>query len=597
MKTLIVSFCFIVLFNQSNASFPNCELYIENRVPDQYLYIRLYPVGAIFQKDGTSPNALQYYTSRSKKYVPGDPLVNGTSRRGEIGSANKILYMVGLDGYALENRGGARPGFFELQSDSTTLKNWLFMGNDASTNSDVDGLFGFGKFKLEVWTDNTSSTEPIASIPIDWLDFNYPSQYASHDLFIRIYNLSPLIITFQWAANIEGEELPLFGTGSPPYNGGIQVYKQYHRYVNGNWEGYNLNGEHPPSRGNSVSDKYFLTFPIDGRNLPSPYTIPRHDSAGVFKGNLTIDTNVYTSDSLFESPTKIVMSKMTFLKVNGDDSLILSTPSYPQTGYVDLIIEDSSTLDLHGKIIIEDRNKLTLKSYSFLRFQLGSAIIVKPGAVICNEGAEIKGPLNFLYEKGTHLACPIVNDFVFKDSSRIVLLDSAELIFPNDYTLHLKGHETALILNPGSKLLFGENSGIVCDSGARIVANDAMFASVDSTKKWNGISLNDLASDTIRNCTIKNAMYGIMISDRYDPEESPEPYSAEISGCSFVNQTSQVLNNAVYLQNSAHVLLKDNTVSATNLGIGFTHGIYAEYSAGEMLNIINNPSTSSGQVA
>jgi parallel beta-helix repeat protein len=177
------------------------------------------------------------------------------------------------------------------------------------------------------------------------------------------------------------------------------------------------------------------------------------------------------------------------------------------------------------------------------------------------------------------------------------LLDSAELIFPNDYTLHLKGHETALILNPGSKLLFGENSGIVCDSGARIVANDAMFASVDSTKKWNGISLNDLASDTIRNCTIKNAMYGIMISDRYDPEESPEPYSAEISGCSFVNQTSQVLNNAVYLQNSAHVLLKDNTVSATNLGIGFTHGIYAEYSAGEMLNIINNPSTSSGQVA
>ncbi len=81
------------------------------------------------------------------------------------------------------------------------------------------------------------------------------------------------------------------------------------------------------------------------------------------------------------------------------------------------------------------------------------------------------------------------------------------------------------------------------------------------------------------------------------PDESPEPYSAEISGCSFVNQTSYVLNNAVYLQNSAHILLKDNTIASSNLSIGFTHGIYAEYCPGEMLNIINNPSTSSGQVA
>jgi hypothetical protein len=112
------------------------------------------------------------------------------------------------------------------------------------------------------------------------------------------------------------------------------------------------------------------------------------------------------------------------------------------------------------------------------------------------------------------------------DSAQIVL-DSSTLYHYRTTTLYyLKGHETALILNPGSKLLFGENSGIVCDSGARIVANDATFASVDSTKKWNGISLNDLASDTIKNCIIKNAMYGIMISDRYDPEESPEPYSS-----------------------------------------------------------------------
>ncbi len=28
-------------------------------------------------------------------------------------------------------------------------------------------------------------------------------------------------------------------------------------------------------------------------------------------------------------------------------------------------------------------------------------------------------------------------------------------------------------MNPGSKMLFGESSGIVCDSGAKVVANSA----------------------------------------------------------------------------------------------------------------------------
>jgi tetratricopeptide (TPR) repeat protein len=63
---------------------------------------------------------------------------------------------------------------------------------------------------------------------------------------------------------------------------------------------------------------------------------------------------------------------------------------------------------------------------------------------------------------------------------------------------------------------------------------------------------------------------------------------AEISGGSFVNQTSYVLNNAIYLQNSAHVLLKDNTITSNNLSVGFTHGIYAEYCPGEMLNFFGN---------
>ena len=260
----------------------------------------------------------------------------------------------------------------------------------------------------------------------------------------------------------------------------------------------------------------------------------------------------------------------------------------PVSGSNELIAEDSSLIDLanNSNIVVYPLNRITLNYGSKMHLSGNSYLLIKNGAFYCNEGSSVTGPGDVIFEKGIHNTCEF-DSFNASDSTHIVL-DSATLTLPDDFTLHLSGYETALILNPGSKLLFGENSGIVCDSGARLIANNATFASVDSTKKWNGISLNDLASDTIKNCTTMNAMYGIMISDRYDPEESPEPYSAEISGCSFVNQTSQVLNNAVYIQNSAHVLLKNNTITSNNLSVGFTHGIYAEYCPGEMLNIISN---------
>jgi hypothetical protein len=536
MKTLIVCICFIVFSNKSDASFPNCELYIENRVPDQYLYIRFYPSGAIFQKAGSSPNAPHKHTIRSKSYDPDSTHLRGTSRRDEIVGSNKIFHIVGLDGYALQNRGGSRPGFFELQTDSTSFKNWLYLGNDASTNSDLDGLFGFGKYILEIWSSDTILTEPIVSIPIDWLDFNYPYQSVDgrQDLTLRIYSLSPLNVTFQWSASNTEQELPLFGSGSPPYNGGIQVYKQYHRYVNGQWEGYNLNGEYPPSKGNSLTDKYFLSYPIDGKDLQAPYTIPRHDSSGRFLGNLTIDTSVSTLSELHNEHTELIFYENTFLRINTNDTLTLATPELPSAGNVSLIMKPASRLSLAGTLIVEDRNVLRLKNNSAVRFFPGSAIVIRQGGVFCNEGAEMDGPPHIYYSKGLHLACEYTNDIANSDSTMVVL-DSATLTFPDNFTLHLKGKETALIVNPGSKLLFGENSGIVCDSGARLIANDATFASVDSTKKWNGISLNDLASDTIKNCTIKNAMYGIMISDRYDPEESPVVSSLRMQGSTASN--------------------------------------------------------------
>ena len=195
-------FIFIVSFalqlGYCLASSPNCELYIENLAPNNYLYVRFYPIGAVFQKAGSSSYSPHKYSMNSKTYDPDSTHLLGATRRGESSGANRIRYIIGLDGFALQNRAGLKPGFFELQTDSTDLKNWLFLGNDASANSDIDGIFGFGKFMLEIWTDNTSSTQPIVSIPIDWLDFNYPyhDSDACQDLKLYIHSLSPLSITF-----------------------------------------------------------------------------------------------------------------------------------------------------------------------------------------------------------------------------------------------------------------------------------------------------------------------------------------------------------------------------------------------------------------
>ncbi len=256
------------------------------------------------------------------------------------------------------------------------------------------------------------------------------------------------------------------------------------------------------------------------RNIPiyaTDFGGMKHSNAGEIDLNLIIEHDIRTRDTLREFPTNLVISKGTELRIDYDVVFEMITPLNSGTNFFNLLtVKDSAWLSLYpcATLIIDSPNELRLENGSKLTLALGSNILIRNGGKFCNEGGKVLGAGHVIFDKGIHNTCEFDN-FTASDSAHIVL-DSATLSLPDDYTLHLKGHETALILNPGSKLLFGENSGIVCDSGARIVANDATFASVDSTKKWNGISLNDLSSDTIKNCTIKNAMYGIMISDRYD---------------------------------------------------------------------------------
>ncbi len=220
---------------------------------------------------------------------------------------------------------------------------------------------------------------------------------------------------------------------------------------------------HPgsPNRSLFKSLSRFTTFPI----YATEYGAVKHLNPGDIDLNLMIDHDIRTRDTLKDTITNITIKKKAALFKSESKTFDMITPAF---GCNNLIVEDSSALVLFNsaKIILHPPNKITLKNKSRLTFHPNSELIIKPGAVICNKGANINSPGKIVFEKGVHTICSdIVNDFFVKDSTKIILEDSAVVILPDDYTLHLRGNTTSLVMNPGSKMMFGENSGIVCDSG------------------------------------------------------------------------------------------------------------------------------------
>ncbi|MBK8553328.1 MAG: hypothetical protein IPL53_20610 [Ignavibacteria bacterium] len=60
-------------------------------------------------------------------------------------------------------------------------------------------------------------------------------------------------------------------------------------------------------------------------------------------------------------------------------------------------------------------------------------------------------------------------------------------------------------MKPYSKLKMGSGSKIIIGSNAKLIADSAEFSSLDSTKTWEGIVMENSSHDTIKNCTFKNA--------------------------------------------------------------------------------------------
>ena len=170
---------------------------------------------------------------------------------------------------------------------------------------------------------------------------------------------------------------------------------------------------------------------------------------------------------------------------------------------------------------------------------------------------------------------PCNEDNIIQDSTIITLVDSASCDIPDNTTIYFDGSLTSLVLNPGSTLNFGDNSKIVFQNGAHLVADHAKFTSLDPNTPWDGIYLSGLSNDTITNCTIENAVNGINITDKNNSIFTPP--STEISNCTFSNTTTTQLTNGVYVNNSVNVLVKGCTFTSSQLAQGFANGVMIEY--------------------
>jgi len=556
-------FALFVLVTQTNGqeNLFTGELVIENNSTSRTIVARIYPVSFVFNGRDFPINYFRYNLKAVNPGIPPDVPYNYINGRNQSTDSFTIL----------------SNSVLELNHDADNAV------------SNTDACVSYGKYKIMIsWMEGDDYKFDTCTVEWD-AGYGTLANLFKYDLVIhfRDDNSSPRL-NFKWSG----------GTREYPIT-----------YVNKNiiaWDQQYGLIYHPPLPDDSLRrlrTKEYGNFLYDSQ-YGNDYTILPQDSrrdcgslenqifednrSGVLTLNLTIDKNVTTRDTLEDNPTNIVVTKKVILKIDTADIFNMITPSSPSGGYTNLIVQDSSFLLLRraSKIYVWAPNRITLKNKGTIILNSGAEIRIKPGAIFCNEGGKIYGRI--IYEGGIHYSLCALADYLLQDSSKFILEENATLSVPNNTTLHLKGNTTSLIMRPNSKLMFGENSGIVCDSGAKLIANNATFTSIDSTKKWNGISLRHLWQDTIKNCTIKNATYGISIFDKYSSSESAVPYSTEISGCTFVNQTNYVLNSCVYLAGSNNVLIMNNTFTSNILAKGFTHAVYAEYCPEGDFNIIGN---------
>lgn len=565
-------------FYASEEDSTDVEEYVEifvNNFTDVPIYAQFFPVSAVFNGKilGNHFPRLSFLDQR-------------TSALPRRYGGPSLRYLVGLDGYALTHR-GPYEGFFEIPIGGDML-----LDHNSSGSNLADAEFGYGIWKLALYYVENEIFYLINTNPIilDYRDMNYSYQAANGlavDLEINVYNITGMnAIKYKWYGGpiYPCDEISFFNQNLPVSEQNIiKCYKQYHRFINGNW----LTPEVTPNVGiYGISKSDELLYPIEGTNVsmvPSPYTIPYHENSGILYSPLHINYNHHAKIKCGKSLSVTYGNILKLLGTSSNNKATFSVGDQSNNQYcgAGFTLENGGVLELeqYSNFNVEAGSRLNLKYASIVRLGQNSTLICKPGSIFCNNGAVIQNSGTLLIQ-GTVMYCtcpyytcqPSINRV--EDSVKIIIEENASFQIPDSTTYIFKGTETSLICKDSSEVKFGKGSKLIFQDGARINANGCKFVSYDSTDVWDGIYFDGIAYDTLKNCTFQNAVNGINITDNYDPFGSPG--AVEINNCTFKNSTSSDLLNYIYINNSYNVLIKDCNSEKTGSG-GFTSGIIAEY--------------------
>jgi len=134
-------------------------------------------------------------------------------------------------------------------------------------------------------------------------------------------------------------------------------------------------------------------------------------------------------------------------------------------------------------------------------------------------------------------------------------------------TVTFDGEGTYLKLNQNSNVILGENTKIVFQNGAYLLADGATFSASNPNINWKGLVFENAGRQTeIRNCTFNNAIDPVKIYNNFYYSN----YDKVIKNCTFNMPYSG--NNSVYAENVGSILIQNNTFnfsanSYTNRGI------------------------------
>ncbi len=469
---------------------PAAEIFIANRSTTKDIFVKVIPVGFVF--NGKTTSDIKDFRYSSEASLPFDDKENHI-----FGGYKKLPKVTGFFSWFTNG--------FTLNHDFTAVQGSL-----------CDSIIGYGKYKIEFWNVDPDDklTQKIDECFIDFSDWDYPYEH-NNDVWFE-YN-SDNDITFRFS----GQDIYIWEN---PANRDLKIWYQINR----------------------------ITPELE------VWTRPQN------KGN-------------FKTTTETNYNSYLYLPIDAKDYNGFSQHINFNSLYLNFSITSGhrAYLKPDKTIYIENGAKFIVSDNAILTFQPNSTLYVRNGGKFCNYGtvnATVNGNVNIIYERrGIYNYClPSHSPFI---GGNVTIEDSAIVEFPDSTTIVFDS-SAVFTMNPHSELRLGKLTKLVFQNGSRIKCDNVKITSLDSTQAWDGIYLDGIAYDTLKNCTFQNAVNGINITDNYNPFGSPG--AVEISNCIFKNSTSSDLLNYVYVNNSYNVLIKGCNSEKTGSG-GFTAGIIAEY--------------------